>query len=211
MKLVAPRHGLQVELAFEFAIERELAEVDVGVEDRRLGSARGFEFEIGAAFEGDPAGMELADPPEIEIISVNIEMEDAGSGVEGSVSSDDGVVVEQMHVVESQFAVSEMEYGIESLDGFAVSGDIVEVESSTAVRVGLSASGFEKEIGGAGNRIVVAGEGLERGERGVVQIEAKPEDALAGKVAMFERGGRVEFGGGIATLQSRAVKRDGLE
>jgi hypothetical protein len=185
---------LQVEFAFEFAIERELAEVDVGVEDRRLSSARGFKFEVGAAFEGEPAGMELLDPPEIEVISVDIETEDAGSGVEGSVSSDDGVVVEQMHVVEGKFAVGEMEYGVESLDGFAVSGDVVEMELSIAVRIGLSASRFEKEISGAGNGIVVASEGLERGERGIVQIGAKREDALAGKVAMFERSGCVEFG-----------------
>jgi len=65
-------------------IEREVADVNQGINDGRIRRAGGFEGEIGAAFDGEAIGMDLADAGEIEIISRNVETEGSGDGIVGS-------------------------------------------------------------------------------------------------------------------------------
>ena len=69
-----------------------------------------------------------------------------------------------MDVVESDFALGDMEGGIELLNGLTVGGSIGEMDLSLAVRIGEGAGGLHEKIGLAGDGIVVSGESL-RGER----------------------------------------------
>ena len=96
---------------------------------------------------GRRSELDLADAGEIEIISGYIEEEGAGSWVIGGAAGDDGIIVEEMDVIEREFAVGEVESGIELLNGLAVSGGVVEMDASFAVRIGLSARGLQEKIG----------------------------------------------------------------
>ena len=127
----------------------------------RVRCTGGFEFEVGATFDGEAIGTDLADASEIEIISGYVEEEGAGSWVVGGAASDDGIVVEEMNVIERKFAVGEVKSGIELLNGLAVSGGIVEMDLSIAVRVGRSTRGLQEKIGRSGDGIVESGERLQ--------------------------------------------------
>jgi hypothetical protein len=111
--------------------------------------------------------MDLADAGEIEIVSRNIETESAGGGIVGGAAGDDGIVVKEMDVIESEFAMGEMEVGIELLDGLTVGGGVVEMDLTVTVRIGLGTSGLQEKIGGPSDGIVVSGKRLHGGEVGV--------------------------------------------
>ena len=117
--------GVQIEVTHEFVIECEIANVDVRIDGWRVRSAGAFKSEVGASFDGETIGMDLADAGEIEIVSGQVQTEGAAGGIVSGASSDDGIVVEEMHVIESDFAVVEMEVGIELLDGLTVGGGVV--------------------------------------------------------------------------------------
>ena len=78
MKFAALSNGLQIEFAGEFVIEREIADVDVGIDGGRIGSAGAFENEVGASFDGETIGMNLPDVGEIEIVAGEVEAKGAG-------------------------------------------------------------------------------------------------------------------------------------
>ena len=101
--------------------------------------------------------------------------------------------MEEMNVIERKFAVGEVKSGIELLNGLAVSGGIVEMDLSIAVRVGLSTRGLQEKIGRSGDGIVESGERLQRGKVGVVKIGADGKSAVAGDVAVLKRGGGIEL------------------
>ena len=63
--------------------------MDVGIDGGCVGSAGAFENEIGASFDGEAIGMNLADVGEIEIIAGEIETEGAGGRIVGGASGDD--------------------------------------------------------------------------------------------------------------------------
>ena len=148
--MVALRDRLHIEFPLEFAIQCEFADMNIGVEHRSLRRAGGFEAEVGASFDQETTAVELMQLGEIEITSVDIEVEDTGCGVEGSISGDDGIIVKKMGVLERKFAVGEVQGGIELLHGLAVNGGVGEMDPTLAVRVGPGACCLEKEIGGAG-------------------------------------------------------------
>ena len=151
LKSVSLRAGLQIEIAGKFVIEGEIADVDIGIDHWRFGCAGGFEVEIGAAFERETIGRNLADASEIEIISGDVELEGAGGGIVGGASGEDGIVVEEMNVIEGKFAAGEVEVGIELLNGLAVGGGVVEMDLAVAVRIGFGAGGLHDKIGRAGD------------------------------------------------------------
>ena len=148
---------------------------------------------------------------EIEIVSGQVETKGAGRGIVSGAAGDDGIVVEEMDVIECKFAVGEMEAGIELLNGLTVGGGVGEMDLSFAVRIGEAAGGLDGKIGVAGDGIVVSGERLEVSEIGVVEVGVDREGAVAGEMAVFERGGGVEFGGSVVAAQSGVAQSDGLE
>ncbi|MGO9165788.1 MAG: hypothetical protein ACLP56_02840 [Candidatus Sulfotelmatobacter sp.] len=211
MKLAALGDGLQVEVAGKFVIEGEIAEVDVRVDSGRVRCAGSFEEEVGAPFDGEAVGIELANAGEIEIISRYVEAEGAGGGVVGGASGDDGIVMKEMDVIESEFAVGEVEGGVELPNSLTVDGAVVEVDPSVGAGIGLGACGLQEEVGSTGDGIVVSGEGLERGEVGVVKVGAQGESAGAGEVAVLERCGGVELGGSVVAAEGCVTKCDSVE
>ena len=112
----APSNGLQIEFACEFMIERKVADVNVRIEGWRLGSARAFENKVGAPFDRETIRMNPRDVGEIEIAANEIEAKSAGGGIVGGASGNDGIVVQEMDVIESELVLDDMEGGIELLN-----------------------------------------------------------------------------------------------
>ena len=185
--------------------------MDVRIDGGRVGSTRAFENEVGAPFDRETIRMDLSDVGEIEIVASEVEAKGAGGRIIGGASGDDGIVVKEMDVVESEFAPGDMEVGIELLNGLTVGRGMGEMDLSLAMRIGEGACGLHENIGLAGDGIVVSGDGLEGSEIEVVEVGAKTESAVAGEMAMLESGGSVEFGGSVVTPQRGVVKGDGME
>ena len=89
MKFAALRDGLQVEFAGEFVIESEVPDVDIRIDERRVGGAGAFEDKIGASFDGETIGLYSPDLSEVEIITREVEMERASGRLEGGASGND--------------------------------------------------------------------------------------------------------------------------
>ncbi len=162
-----------------------------------LESARAFENKVGAAFDRDTIRMDLADVGEVEIVPCEVEAKAARGRIIGSASGDDGIVVEEMDVIENQFALGDVEGGIELLNGLTVSGGVGEMDLSLAVRIGESAGGLHEKIRSPGNGIVVSGKSLKGGDIGIVEVGTQSESAVAGDVSVLKSGGSVKFGGSI--------------
>src|SRR5580700_5326371 len=116
-----------------------------------------------------------------------------------------------MDVIESIFAPGDMERGVQLSDGVTVGGGIHQVDLSFTVRIGEAAAGLDGKIGVAEDGIVVAGESLEETDIGVVEVGAQAKSAVAGEMAVLERGGGVEFSRSVTPAQRGVVQRDGLE
>ena len=92
--------------------------------------------------------MELGDLGEIEIVASEVETEGAGGGIIGGAPGDDGIVMEEMDVIESEFrSRAKWKVGIELLNGFTVGGGMREMDLSFAVRIGRGAGGLHEKIG----------------------------------------------------------------
>ena len=89
MKFAALRDGLQVEFTGELVIESEVPDVDIRIDERRVGGAGAFEDKIGASFDGETIGLYSPDLSEVEIITHEVEMESAcGRPVRGAPGDD---------------------------------------------------------------------------------------------------------------------------
>src|SRR5271167_1872584 len=104
-----------------------------------------------------------------------------------------------MQVVESDFAVGDVERGIKLLHGLTVGGTIGEMNLSLAVRIGESTACLNEEISLAGDGIVISGEGLEVGQVGVVDVGAEVEKAVSREMALLERSGGVKYHDRVVT------------
>src|ERR1039458_549382 len=116
-----------------------------------------------------------------------------------------------MQVIEGDFAVGDVESGIELLNGLPVSGGVGEMDLSLAVKVGEGAGGLYEKIGFAGDGIVVSGESLDGGEVSIVEVGTEGESAVSGEMAVLEGGGGVEFGGSVLAAQNSVAKSDGTK
>ena len=155
--------------------------------------------------------MNLAEAREIKIVSGQVELEGAGRRIVGSASGDGGVIVNEMNVSECDFAMNQLEGGIELLNGLTVDGAVDEMDLSLAMGIEWRTRGAQRKIGLAGDGVVVPGEGLERREVIVVKRGAEGEWTVAREMAVLERGGRVEFGRSVAAAESGAAKSDSAE
>jgi len=186
-------------------------DVQIGGESRSVGSAVSFEGEIRAPFDSDAMRIELVDVGEIDIISREIQMEGVGGGVVGCASRGDGIVMEEMQVVEGDFAVADVKVGIELLNRFAVKRTAIEVDLAFALGIGKSSRSLDEKIGFAGDGITVPGKRLQRGHFGVVQVGAESEIAVPGEMAMQQGGGGLEFRRSVVAAQGGVAQRDGFE
>ena len=116
-----------------------------------------------------------------------------------------------MDVIESIFALGDMEPGIQLSNGLTVGGGIEEMDLSFTVRIGEGAGGLDGKIGVAEDGIVIAGQSLEETDIGVVEVGAQAKSVVAGEMAVLEPGGGVEFSRSVTPAQRGVVERDGLE
>src|ERR1700730_11578673 len=119
--------------------------------------------------------------------------------------------MDEMQVIESDFALGEVKVGIELLNGLPVGKGAGDVDLPIGMRIGDGAAGLYGKIGFAGDGIVVSDESLDRREICVMKVGSEIEDALAGDVAMLESGGSVEPGESVLTAQSGAAKGNRIE
>src|SRR5271165_1298696 len=211
MQFAALGHTVQVEVTRQFVIEREVPDVDVRVDDGYVGSAGSFEHEIGSAFNRDAIGVDSPDAREVKVVTCKVKLEGAGGRIVRSTSDDDRIVVEEVQIVERDFAVGDVESGIELLDGLTVSGSVFEMDLPLAVRFGESARSLEDKIGLAGYGIVEAGEGFELGQVGIVDVRAQVKRSVPRYMTVLERGGGIKFRGGIVSLEGSSLKSDRTE
>ena len=152
--------------------------------------------------------MNLLDTGQVEVVAGDVDVEGSGRRIVSRASSDDGIVVDEMQLVENDFAVGDMEGGIELLNGLTVGGSVAEMNLSLAVRIGEGAGGLNRNIGFAEDRIVVSRESLNVSDIGVVEVGAQGESTVASEMAVLERGEGIEFGGGVVMAQLGIVQSD---
>src|ERR1022692_2060638 len=75
MQFATLRDGLQVDVTGELATESEVPDVDVRIDDRRVGSAGAFKNKIGASRNGETTGINRLDVREVEIIASKANVE----------------------------------------------------------------------------------------------------------------------------------------
>src|SRR6266852_2343074 len=160
MKRAALSDGLQIEFAGWLVVESEAPDVNIRIDRRRVRRTGAFENEVGAAFHRETVGLDSLDLSEVEILARKVKMERASGGLVGGASGDDRFVVEEMQVVESDFALGEVEIGIELPNAFTVGEGVGGVDLSVAVWVRNSARSLDRKIGFAGDGIVVSNESL---------------------------------------------------
>src|SRR5271156_6507535 len=116
-----------------------------------------------------------------------------------------------MDIIESKFASSDVESGIELLNGRAVGGGVGEMDLSFAARIGNGARSLNRKISFSEDGIVVSSERLQVSDIDVEEVRAQSESAVASEMAVLERCGSIEFGGSVVMAQGRVVQRDAIE
>lgn len=185
LKLAALSDPLQVEFAGELVIEREVVDMEVQVNGGRIRRARALEDEVGASFDSEAIGMDLADACEVEIVACQVETEGAAGRIVSGASGDDGIIVEEMDAVKGDFSLSNAEGGIELPDGLTIGGAAGEMDLSFPMRSGEGSATLHEKIGDPRDRIVVSGESLEAREVCLVEVGAEGEYTVAGEVAVL--------------------------
>src|SRR5258708_6597195 len=186
MKRAALSDGLQIEFAGWLVVQREAPDVNIRIDRRRVRRTGTFENEVGAAFHRETVGLDSLDLGEVEILTRKVKMERASGGLIGGASGDDRFVVEEMQVVESDFALGEVEIGIELPDAFTVGEGVGDVDLSVAARVRNGSRGLDRKIGFAGDGIVVSNKSLKGRKIRVVKVGAERKGAVGGDMAMLQ-------------------------
>src|SRR5271155_821289 len=147
---------VQIQFTSKLVIERQIPQLNVPVNGRFIRCAPPFKSKIGASFHGKATGVDVWEFGEIKIAAGEIKMICATGRIVVGTSSDNRLLVEEVHVIESDCALTDVEVGIESPHGLPVGSGIGEMDLSPAFGVGEGTAGLHKKIGLAENTKVIS-------------------------------------------------------
>ncbi len=102
----------------------------------------------------------------------------------------------------------DVQIGVEGFDGLSINGGVRGVNVSLSARMRARSRNLQRDVGGAGNGIVEAGQCRRGGYVHFVQIYARSVRAVFGELAFLQGGNEFEVGAGVAAAQRASAKRE---
>src|SRR5580698_3111548 len=103
--------------------------------------------------------MNLLNLGEVKIITNKVELKRPRSRRIGCAAGDTRVFVYQMNIVETGLSPANVQVSIEQFDRFSISRSVRSVNVPLRLRISPRSRDLQRQIGGAGNRIIDSSQG----------------------------------------------------
>src|SRR5437764_3334358 len=160
----AARNRLKIEISSSFFIESKVAQVNAGIDHRRIQIAAALRSKIHVAFHRHMRLLQLRDMEQIESRTAEVKVEVSGVGTIRSSARDTRLLVAQLNILELKFSRCVTKIGFQERDGLPVYDALPKFKLSVCMRIHPRAGGREHHIGLPADWVVVTKQRLQIGK-----------------------------------------------